>query len=139
VLFDVLLNMKHLLIATFLILAVPQVRATSIAPSPEPKISLEGALELAKAYIRDKKIDVSHHYIDRIWIGYQEGQPERRWIISWSPKPEEVKETKGWLILTVKLDGTVTDDKGAVPWIDSRMLESTNIESPSVVKPPQTK
>ncbi len=131
--------MKHLLIAASLLLAVPQVRATSIAASPEPKISLESALELAKAYIRDKKIDVSHHYIDRIWIGYQEGQPDRRWIISWSPKPEEVKETKGWLILTVKLDGTVTDDKGAVPWIDSRMFERSKVVPPPLIKPPQTK
>jgi len=131
--------MKPLLIAASLLLAVSQVRATSIGPSPEPKISLEGALELAKAYIRDKKIDVSHHYIDRIWICYQEGQPDRRWIISWSPKPEEVKETKGWIILTVKLDGTVTNDKGAVPWIDSRMLESTKIDPRPGVKPPQTK
>lgn len=131
--------MKHLLIAASLFLAVPQVHATSIGPSPEPKISLEKALELAKAYIRDKKIDVSHHYIDRIWIGYQEGQPDRRWIISWSPKPEEVKETKGWIILTVKLDGTVADDKGAVPWIDSRMLERSKIERPPVIMPPQTK
>lgn len=131
--------MKHFLIAASLFLAVPQVHATSIGPSPEPKISLEKALELAKAYIRDKKIDVSHHYIDRIWIGYQEGQPDRRWIVSWSPKPEEVKETKGWIILTVKLDGTVADDKGAVPWIDSRMLERSKIKLPPVIMPPQTK
>jgi hypothetical protein len=130
--------MKHLLIAASLLLAVPQVRATSIGPSPEPKLSLESALELAKAYIRDKKIDVSHHYIDRIWIGYQEGQPDQRWIISWSPKPMETKAGERWIIMTVKLDGTVTD-KGSVPGSDSYILERLRITHPPVSKPPQTK
>lgn len=131
--------MKHLLIAASLLLAVPQMRATSPAPLPEPELSLERALELAKAYVRDKKIDVSHHYIDRIWIGYQQDQPDRRWIVSWSPKPKEINETKGWIILTVKLDGTVADDKGAVPWFDPRMLDRSKVEAPPAVKPPQSK
>ncbi len=131
--------MKNLLIIASLLLASPQMRATTIGPSPEPKISLEKALELAKAYVRNKKIDVSHHYIDRIWIGYQEGQPDRRWIVSWSPKPEEVNETKGWIVLTVKLDGTVADDKGSAPWIDSRMLERDKTVPPTEIKPVQTK
>jgi hypothetical protein len=131
--------MKYLLIAASLLLTVTQVRATSIGPSPEPKISLETALELAKAYIRDKKIDVSHHYIDRVWIGYQEGQPDRRWIISWSPKPEELKKTKGWIILKVKLDGTVTDEAGSVPWLEPRLFDSSKIEPPPTVKPAPAK
>jgi len=97
---------------------------------------MEKALDLAKAYVRAKKIDLSHHYLDRIWIGYQEGQPDRRWIISWSPKQEDVAETQGWIILTVKLDGTVAHDKGAaVPWIDPRMLERNKIKPPPAIKP----
>lgn len=89
---------------------------------PQPELPLENALELAKEYAREKKIDLSNHYLDRIWIGYQEGQPDRRWIVSWSPKPEKVKETKGWIILKVKLDGTVTDEAGSVPWLDPRIF-----------------
>ena len=91
---------------------------------PEPELPLEKALELAKAYARKNKLDLSNHYLDRIWIGYQEGQPDRRWIVSWSPKPDKIEKTKGWIILKVKLDGTVTDEVGAVPWLDPRIFAS---------------
>jgi len=97
---------------------------------------MERALELAKEYIRDKKIDVSHHYIDRIWIGYQEGKPDRLWIISWSPNPEEAK---GWIILKVKLDGTVTVEAGAVPWLHPRLFGPTTVDLPPVNKPTPSK
>lgn len=120
-------TMKNLLIcAIFLFLSLP-VRALSPAPQPEPAIPIERALELAKQHALDKKIDLSHHYIDRVWIGYQKGKPDRRWIISWSPKPEEAQ---GWIILKVKDDGTVTDEKGGTPWIDPRMLQDSSNEQP---------
>lgn len=131
--------MKSFLIYAASLLAVLPIHAMSPAPEPKPVLSMEKALELAKEYIRDKKIDVSHHYIDRIWIGYQEGKPDRRWIISWSPNPEDPKEPKGWIILRVKLDGTVTDEAGAVPWLQPRIFGPGRIEPPPVIKPPPTK
>lgn len=134
--FYVLQKMKTILIYATLLLAVSPLHAFSPAPQPKPAISMERALELAKEYVRDKKIDLSHHYLDRIWIGYQEGQPDRRWIISWSPNPEEAK---GWIILKVKLDGTVTDEAGAVPWLDPRIFESIKIKAPQDIKQPPTK
>lgn len=128
--------MKTLLILATSLLAVFPLQASSPAPQPKPAISMERALELAKEYVRDKKIDISHHYLDRVWIGYQAGQPDRRWIISWSPNPEEAK---GWIILKVKLDGTVTDESGAVPWLDPRIVEPSKVEPLPVIESPPTK
>ena len=97
----------------------------------EGRLPMEKALELAKAYAREMKIDLSGHYLDRVWIGHQEGQPDRRWIVSWSPKPEKRQPGKGWIILKVKLDGTVTDEAGAVPWLDRRRLLPPGDSPPS--------
>ena len=104
----------------FLSLELAPAHAMSPGPLPEPKISLEKALELAKAHAREQKMDLSHHYLDRIWITRPEGQEERCWIVSWSPKPEERKPGTGWIILTVKFDGTVAPNQGAVPWPDRK-------------------
>jgi hypothetical protein len=110
-------NMKPLLTIALSLLLLAPANASSPAPEPEPEIPMEKALELAKAHTREKKIDLSAHYLDRVWIGYQEGKADRRWIVSWSPKPERRTPGTGWIILKVKLDGTVTDEAGAVPWL----------------------
>ena len=126
-------NMKPLLTIALSLLLLIRTNAWSPAPEPEPEIPMEKALELAKAYAREKKIDLSAHYLDRVWIGYQEGKIDRRWIVSWSPKPEKRKPGTGWIILKVKLDGTVTDEAGAVPWLSphrSRLLPSESVQPP---------
>lgn len=120
-------NMRILSIITISLLLICPLVARSPGPMPEPELPLEKALELAKEYVRENKIDLSNHYMDRVWIGYQEGQPDRRWIISWSPKPEKLKEAKGWIILKVKLDGTVTDEAGGVPWLDPRIFTDSTV------------
>ncbi|MCW1926637.1 hypothetical protein OKA05_29055 [Luteolibacter arcticus] len=103
-------------LAALFLLVVP-VPAMSFGPQAEPELPLEKALELAKAYAREQKMDLSGHYLDRVWAGWQEGQEGRRWIVSWSPKPEQRKPGGGWIIVTVKFDGTVEQRKGRVPWL----------------------
>ena len=131
-------NMKFFMICAASVLAVLPIHALSVAPLPKPAISLERALELAKEYARDKKIDLSHHYLDRVLIGYQEGQSDRRWIISWTPDPDGPKSAAG-IILKVKLDGTVTDEAGEVRWQYSQAPEASKVEPPPVNKPSPTK
>jgi hypothetical protein len=115
--------MKTLVYSLVLLASALCVQANQPGPFPEPKISLPHALQLAEDYIKAKRIDVSKHYMDRIWIGYQEGFSDLRWIVSWSPKPDNLSGTTGWIILTVKMDGTVSNDEGAVPWISQKYIE----------------
>ena len=94
----------------------------SPAPQEEPEISLEHAIKLARDFAKKERIDLSNHYLDRVWVGRQDGQPDRRWIVSWSPNPQKANDTNGWLILTVTMEGIVEKRKGAVPWSKARVI-----------------
>lgn len=78
----------------------------------EPKLSMAKALELAKAHASEKKLDLTGHYIDRIYCG----APEKAWTISWAPKPGAVPGKNSWITIKVNPDESATDAQGAAPW-----------------------
>ncbi|GAA5480781.1 hypothetical protein Hhel01_04315 [Haloferula helveola] len=101
------------MLLTSLLLALP-LSAVTPAPQDEPKTKLVEAIELAKAFTQKHQIDLSRHYMDSVWIRPAEGDSERCWIVSWSPKPEDADKTEGRIAITVAFDGTAAKlDHGA--------------------------
>jgi len=117
--------MKRTSIMVMAVTLVLAITAYGFSPAAEPKpaIPLPKALQIAQEHVKKKGIDVSNHYLDRIWVGHVDGRKNRRWIVSWSPDPEKPAGNKSWLIITIKMNGKVDSKSGGVPWISEQYLE----------------
>ena len=94
-----------------LILSVGLATAVSPASQPKPKVSLEEAIGLAKAFAKKHKIDLSTHYMDSVWIRPPEGDSDRCWIVSWAPNSEDAEKANGLIAIEVAFDGVATERK----------------------------
>ena len=95
--------------------------AMSPAPEPKPALGMLEAIQKAKVYAEARN-DLSRHYLDRVWLGRPGGENERKWIVSWSP--DGMDTGKGWVIVTVDMEGNVSVPKDGVSWIDRRTIDA---------------
>ena len=90
------------LLAALLAMVLTMTSFAEDADRFSPAVPLEGALVLAKGYVREKKIETSGYYLKFIELKFEKGGKSPHWEAQWMTTS---KSTKGdWFIIRVEMD-----------------------------------
>jgi hypothetical protein len=98
--------MKTIQLLVLALLSALLLAAAEIIPTPlPPPVSLKEAVGIAEAYVAEKKIDVSQHYLASARV-QSDPQGRLHWDAQWMHTDRGVKG--GWFMVRVQMDKTVS-------------------------------
>src|SRR5688500_16670357 len=91
-----------LLLAFLLAVVVPAASFAEGADDFSPAVSLDDALDLARRYVREQKIETSDYYLTSVALKSTDGGKSRHWDAQWMTRSGAAKGD--WFIIRVGMD-----------------------------------
>lgn len=106
------------LIILLCVLFTVDMQAYSPMPEEAPKVKVDEAIEIATKHVSEY-VKTEKFFIQRIWLLPAEEQTPRRWVVTWSPLPENQGDHNGWIIVNIDMNKNIIRS----PFLDKANLK----------------